>query len=75
MDFKDENLEERKSIIDVFMEYRHYKLEDIEDKNQEQENIDREEVNSDEDDEYLTINLNNSSIITTIDEELNKEDD
>lgn len=71
--YMDGKLEERKTLTDVFLEYRHYYLEkelsNISDKPEEE---DMEEVESD--DEFITVNLSNKYSKNDIDEEF-KEDE
>lgn len=72
---KEELLKERKSVIDVFMEYRHFKLEESEiNKLKEIEKIKNEELNND-DDEYLTINFEKSETLSNVEDELIDNDD
>lgn len=71
--FKSEDLKERKSLVEIFMEYRHYRLEESEVK-KIQEDTEKKEKKKQEDsydDTCFTINLKNSAM-TNVEDELKK---
>lgn len=72
--FKEMKNEERKSILDIFMEYRHYKLEEyLSQIAPMADDVNMEEV--DEDDDCLTIDLSNSNSKRSIEKELTQEEE
>lgn len=72
--FKEMKDEERKSILDIFMEYRHYKLEEyLSQIAPMADDVNMEEV--DEDDDCLTIDLSNSNSRRSIEKELTQEEE
>ena len=71
--FEKNNFEERKSLLDVFLEYRHFKLEDVLKKINNIPDEEEQQDKKDEDDDFIKVNLTNSTQKNDIDEEFKEE--
>lgn len=72
--FDKNNFEERKSLEEVFLEYRHYKLEDVLKKI---DNIPDEEESEvvEDDDDFIKVNLKKNNDRINIEEEFEEDNE